>query len=62
VAKLTLAGPFPVTCNHDDFDNEIKVVPTSATQFKHSIWVTKTPDPPVGRREQVVGLVTRTMM
>lgn len=51
-----LGGPFPVKCDVQDFANTITVYPGSLNQFKHSIWVTKTPDVPYTRGFNVVSL------
>ncbi|MHB9133698.1 MAG: H-type lectin domain-containing protein [Armatimonadota bacterium] len=51
-----LAGPFPVKCDVNDFENTITVAPSSPLQTDHSTWVTKTPQPPVGRKPQVIGM------
>ncbi len=51
-----LAGPFPAQCDVKTFANTLTVVDAAPEQTDHSIWVTKTPEPPIGRKPQVIGL------
>jgi hypothetical protein len=51
-----LSGPFPVQCDLNSFVNTITVVKNSPLQTDHSIWVTQTPEPPLGRKPQVIGM------
>ncbi len=50
-----LAGPFPVQCDLNTFDNTITVINADPNQTDHSFWVTKTPEPPLGRKPHVLG-------
>lgn len=53
-----LAGPFSVKCNLQDFDNKLTITPNTPNQWKQSAWVTTTPAPPSGRKQQVVAIYT----
>ncbi len=53
-----VAGPFRVEIDRSAFDFEMTVVPAAgqlgAQQWVHSVWVTETPEPPLGRKGHVV--------
>ena len=53
-----LGGPFKVAVDRATFDVAMTVVPApaqaGAQQWGHSIWVTETPEPPLGRKPQVI--------
>ena len=49
-----LAGPFTVKCDEKNFDNQYEIVPSSSSQNKYSLWVTRTPEPPLVRTLSVV--------
>ncbi len=51
-----LAGPFPASCDLKTFANTLTVINAAPNQTDHSIWVTKTPEPPMGRKPQVIGM------
>jgi hypothetical protein len=51
-----LAGPFTVKCDLKSFANTLTVINAAPNQTDHSIWVTKTPAPPIGRQPQVIGM------
>ncbi|HEY3397875.1 MAG TPA: hypothetical protein VGM19_09495 [Armatimonadota bacterium] len=53
-----LVGPIPLKCDLATFSNSLSISPTSSSQWKQSAWVTTTPEPPVGRKPQVLGLLT----
>ncbi len=53
-----LGGPFKVEVDRATFDLTMTVVPApglaGAQQWGHSVWVTETPEPPLGRKPQIV--------
>ena len=49
-----LAGPFEAKCERTGFENTLKVVPASPQENDHSIWVTETARPPLGRAMHVI--------
>lgn len=51
-----LAGPFEAKCSRADFENTLKMVPASPSQNDFSIWVTETPQTPLGRAMDVIGM------
>ncbi len=51
-----LAGPFPVQCDLATFVNTLTVIDAAPDQTDHGFWVTKTPEPPLGRKPQVIGM------
>lgn len=51
-----LAGPFPAKCDIKTFANTLTVINAAPEQTDFSIWVTKTPEPPIGRKPQVIGM------
>lgn len=52
-----VSGPFLVKCDPEHCDNELTITAGSPLQWKQSLWVTRTPAPPFGRKLHLVALL-----